>query len=58
MQGAAAVAEPTEPTAGSSSTGGEYEHSVTRISHHTSSGISFGARMARACALEFALMTC
>ena len=50
------VAALAEPTARSSSTGGEYEHSVTQIRITRALKSRSGARMARACALEFALI--
>ena len=62
MQGAESaetnVAAIAEPTALSSSTGGEYEHSVTQIRITRALKSRSGAGMARVCALEFALMTC
>ena len=60
MQGAESaetnVAAIAEPTALSSSTGGEYEHSVTQIRITRALKSRSGARMARACALQFALV--
>ena len=62
MQGAESaetnVAAIAEPTALSSSTGGEYEHSVTQIRVTRALKSRSGARMARVRALEIALMTC
>ena len=52
------VAAIAEPTALSSSTGGEYEHSVTQIRITRALKSRSGARMARVRALEIALMTC
>ena len=62
MQGAESaetwVAAATESTTRSSSTGGEYEHSVTQIRITRALKSRSGAGMARVRALEFALMTC
>ena len=62
MQGAESaetnVAAIAEPTALSSSTVGEYEHSVTQIRVTRALKSRSGAGMARVRALEFALMTC